>query len=648
MHGSGVIMDGLRRSLCPAALHGGVLRRAAAAPATSLRAGRAAAQRIPPAPCPRLLQIRRYSVGGEETAEGYSREGDSDPDTQQQRRQRQRQRQQRGRPREGTWAERLLAPEPPSSTTLHKAPVDEIMAALTAMRNPRGWSFHGQDMDRHSRIVQLVEHLLGPRRLQPNIFIYECLMDAMADPQGSAEGVRKLFGDMGKCGMQPTAALCQSALEALAVHPDYVLRQEIVDLMRELWFAVDTPARQSVVLGLLRDGQYELAHARLTDMVEQGAHVDAWVFDIFAVVFGKLGFLDEMLQLLQRRRSMHASSTAARSSDVLTSLVYFALDVCSQSFHHAGTAFAWNAAVKNSLLQPPDGIVENVLGTAARHGDAKLAAEALDLISQRTRVREYHYEAAAEAFARGRDMAGAFRTLCIMKKNGIHITRGGTRVLYGELRRSPALVRDAEAAVRSLAPDGLLPMAAVGAVMEAMSELDGSEDAMGLYRDAKDLCGERPDSSLMQTLIVNSRKAETRRALASDYAANIAEYDDAVREQDVYETLIPACTEADEVDLAFRFARQAISSLPCSPPPSSEAAAAASAVSASDGGAPRARLGWLKPLVNCAVAHEDARIWQIVDELNNKEDAETTAAVNRVLQQTRLARRADELSSRRR
>ncbi|PNY29859.1 Uncharacterized protein TCAP_00228 [Tolypocladium capitatum] len=476
------------------------------------------------------------------------------------------------------------------------------------MRDPRGWSFHGQDIDRHGRIIQLAGHLLAARGQPPNPFTYECLMDAMVDPQGSANGVRKLLDDMNSQNMTPTATMCQSALAALVNHPDYTLRQEILSVMQEFWFTIDTPAKQSVVLGLLRDEQYELAYARLTEMVEQEVRIEPWVYDIFITVFGKLGFLDEMLLLLHRRRNVDASD------DGMTSLLYYALDVCSQAFHHSGTVLAWNAVVRNSLLQPSDGIVENVLATAARYGDAALATEALERISQRTRVLAYHYEAVAEAFARSGDVAGAFHILSIMKQNGIMIVRGNTRAMHEALKRSPKLIKEAETALRSLELGGQLPLAVVSVVIEAIAELHGSERAMDLYRDVPSLCGEQASASIVQTLIIHSHDHETRRSLTKDYTANIARDDDPARHPHVYNSLISACAEAGEMDLAFRFATQAMAL-----------------------GSTKRELAWVKPLVQCAVACEDGRIWEVVDKLN---DDDTTTMVQRTLQQTRLARRA--------
>ncbi|KID90777.1 pentatricopeptide repeat protein [Metarhizium guizhouense ARSEF 977] len=595
MRGTRLIYDGLWRCLCPA-VDGRALRRAVSSRApgvvTTARAPSAIA-------CTRLAQARHVtSASASASIQNQMVTRDAAQQTKHE------------VPRE----ERLLTPAPPSEETLRQASVEEIVAALVTMRDAQGWSFHGQEIDRHDRIIRLVRHLLSARDQTPSPFIYECMMDAMVDPQGSVKGIRKLLDDMASQNMKPTAAMCHSALAALTNHPDYALRQEILDTMQEFWFTIDTPARQSVVLGLLRDEQYELAYSRLTEMIEQGAHIAIWVFDIFVMVFGKLGFMDEMMSLLYRRKSIQGEDRA------ISSILYYALDVCSSAFHYPGTLFAWNSAVRSSLFQPADGIVENVLATAARHGDASLATEALDMMSRRTRVLAYHYEAVAEAFAASGDMTGAFRTLCIMKKNGIRIVRGNTRVVSEALRRHPKLMSDAEAALRAVAHDEQLPVAMVGVVVEALAETQGSEAAMDLYRDVACLCGEHANSTMMQTLIINSPDEETTRALVKDYTAHIAEDDDPVRDSHVYGALVTRCAEAGELDLAFRFANQAL---------------------VATGGSKTRRLDWVKVLVAKAAEVEDGRIWGVVDELRKGE--ETGALVERLLRQMRMTKRASEL-----
>ncbi|KAL6861111.1 hypothetical protein J3F83DRAFT_747440 [Trichoderma novae-zelandiae] len=617
-----LLYDGLWRCLCPSfdqlALRTAIHRQSLSLPCGTRAAGwrRCAAVEMARA---RAMHVRRYETGSGFASTG----GMADHDASQ------------TGPRAGeaqqgeddgshltdatsrSWRERLLSPAAPSEETLKASTVDEIMAALASLREvQRGPPASGQEVDQHVRIVQLVQHLLRVEDRPITPFLYECMMDAMAHPRGSVDGVRRLLDDMVQQGMKPTAELCNGALRALMNHPDYAMRMEMLGIMQEYWFTIDTPVKQTVVVGLLRDEQYELAYARLTEMIEQGAKVDTWVYDIFVLVFGRLGFLDEMLQLLYRRKNIGGGT-----DPVVISLSYYALDVCSQAYHHAGTLFGWLSVVQNQLVQPSDGIIENVLGTAARNADARLATEALAMASERIRAQTHHYEAVVEAFAGSGDLTAAVRTLCIMQDSGLRIGHSQTRRLDAILRSRPELLEGAEAAVREAARARAVPRAAAAAIIEAMAQTHGSARAQPLYRDLSKLCdAEPPNARMVQHLIVHSADEATARYFAKEYTDQISEQDDPKQTIQSLGVLITKCAEVGEMDLAFRFTKQAMA-----------------------GGITRSRPSrWITVLVEQAMAREDGRVWPVVDSLLNTGDEETTKMVRRILQQKRISKLASQ------
>ncbi|KAK1253130.1 hypothetical protein MKX08_004317 [Trichoderma sp. CBMAI-0020] len=524
-------------------------------------------------------------------------------------------------PKLQSWKDRLLAPTAPSEETLKASTVEEIFAALNSLRETRDrTSTSSPEIDQHQRIVQLVQHLLQVEDQPITPYLYECLMDAMAHPRGSVDGARRLLDDMVEQGMKPTAELCNGALRALMNHPDYILRQEILGIMQEYWFTIDTPVKQTVIVGMLRDEQYELAYARLAELIEQGARVDPWVYDIFILVFGKLRFLDEMLQLLYRRKNIGGST-----DPTVITLTYYALDMCSQSYHHAGTLFGWLSVVQNHLVQPSDGIIENVLGTAARNADAQLATEALDLISQRTRAQSHHYEAVVEAFTGSGDLAAAIRTLCIMRDGGIRISRANTRTIYKALMSRPELLEGAEEAVREAARVRPVHRAIVAVVIDSIAQIHGSEKALRLYRDLPTLCGaESLNTTMAQDLIIHSVEEATTTLLTKEYKDHVAENQDPIRNISTYNLLIAKCAEAGEMDLAFRFTKQAMAA-----------------------GITRSRSSrWISVLVEQAITREDSRVWPVVDSLLSSGDEDTTKMVRRILQQKRISKLASQWKAR--
>lgn len=511
--------------------------------------------------------------------------------------------------------ERLLAKNRPNDGTLRSSSVKEIIAALELLQTP---DLHLHEyLEGHFRTMQLVNHLLQERNYAPTLFIYECMMAAMAYPDGSATGVRRILRDLPAQNLRPSATICHYALAALAIHPDYELRQQILGIMKEYWFPMNLSTRQNVVLGILRDQQYELAYLRLTELIREEVRVDLWVYDIFIMVFGRLGFLDEMLSLLHLRKD------ADEEDAMVPNLLYYTLDVCSQAYHHHGTTFAWLSAVKTSKLQPSDGITENVLATASRHGDVGLATEALEILSDRARVRDFHYEATAEAFVESGDIQGAVRIFCIMKRSGYTVGTENVTTFCQALSKDAQFVVAAETAMRSLYRDNDIPLALAGAVVAAKAEARGSEQAMILYRDIPLLCGAPPTPAMAQDMISHSSIPETRQELIQEYKTMVG--DDAgeappLRTPRLYVALIPKLVDANELDLAFTLASQA----------------ASAAIPTQADAMPQL---WIKPLVDAAVAREDGRIWALMDVLEERGDAAGVRAMRWALRHAKLRQR---------
>ncbi|KAH8735526.1 hypothetical protein BGZ61DRAFT_471950 [Ilyonectria robusta] len=513
--------------------------------------------------------------------------------------------------------------------TLETIPSEEIVKALEVLRNGN----YDMMPDPHARIVQFVKFLIVERQYPPDAFIYECMMDAMTDPQGSAMGVRNLLRDMDAQGIMPTAAICYSALEALTVHPDYILRQEVVDIMIKYWHEITMSAKQNIAIGMLRDGQHELALAKLTELHESGEQINLWVYDIFIVEFGGMGFLDEMLQLLRQRK--YAKGT----DDAFRTLLLHALDLFSQAYHEAGTKFVWNYVVAQPLLNPSNAIIENVLATAARHADTTLASEALGILSSRGRVPDHQYEALMDAFAAAEDMPGALGVLAIMERNGASVQRGTTRGIYQTMKNNPWLINEARTTLGEMRKNDVIPLEALGVTIEAMAHVRGSEAAMPLYHETFALSGKRPGYGFLKELILNSTNQETLWALAKDYGVLVPK-DRQLQEEDVklYDRMIPACAQAGDFDRAFEYAERVMEA------ETSEVEKSEEEKSEEEHKTAWLLHPWVQPLVDHAVAAKDARVWPIVDRMA-KATGDKAEMVQTILQRHRMDRRAELLKA---
>lgn len=340
---------------------------------------------------------------------------------------------------------------------------------------------------RRPHLRALVKYLVQHRSQAPNAFLYEALIASNWEPAGSAEEVREILDEMRNLGVSTTSSLYHTALRALAIHPDYLLRNRIISEMKERWLELTPDGEHSVALGLLRDGQHELAVEKLEGMLDVNRAVPSWVLDIFIVVLSQHAHFDEALSLLQRRTQ---SDRPALSPNIWS----FVLDECSRYYHYTGTRLAWDTLVPSKLLTPSDGTCLNVLNTASRHSDARLATDVVSHLSARqVKLGAHHYEALVDCYAHRDDVSNALEALCIMSRAGVPPSQPSTSSILAAFRRSPSLVRVARDALLRLGETFTVPLAAFNAVLDGLCAFGGDGDAFELYQHVRHLCGCAPD-----------------------------------------------------------------------------------------------------------------------------------------------------------
>ncbi|RSL73281.1 hypothetical protein CEP54_000381 [Fusarium duplospermum] len=486
-----------------------------------------------------------------------------------------------------------------ASPYLEDITTEAIVEALRVLRTPNGRGKVGKVPNRHKRIIHLLKFLVSHRGHPLDAFVYECMMDAMVDPQGSARGVDRLLDDMALQNVPPTPTLCYSALQALTIHPDYVVRQRVIEMMQSYWFEFTRSAKQNIIVGMLRDGQHELALSKFEEFFKEEGRVELWVYDVFIVEFGRAGLLDGLLEMLKQRRA------AKGTDDAFRSLLYHALDVFSQAYHYEGTVWAWTRAVRTPMHNPPIVTLDNVLGTAARHGDMILAHEVINILRNlEIKPSKEHYEALIEASVNAGNLGGAFQYLSTMEQIGLRLDRGSTRSIYQALKEDPERIDKAVGALEE--NRGNLSVQAISVTIEAMAQERGTEAAMPLYRDVAFLSGKNPDHFLLRDLVMNSAETKTTYALAKDYSSMFRNEGMPRETIKAYGLMISACLEFNDLNIAFRLANRIVT-------------------------ADRSRKGeedpklwrmaeWIRPLVKAGLEVKDNRVWPIVDALDQGDD----------------------------
>lgn len=196
---------------------------------------------------------------------------------------------------------------------------------------------------RHEEVMKIIKILIKDRRERPNVRLYAAMLHSFVNPEvGTAGKVRKVLEEMAEVGVDLDAGGCHSVLEALAVHPDYLLREEILAYMKERWFTLSDRGHNMVVAGLLRDRLFEQAIQKIEEMGQQRIKVADWVLDKAVWILLDYGEMEEAWQLLQVRqqsgRTVLSQPLWGQFLDVAAKLCH----VCSipQPTHHTSTSYA--------------------------------------------------------------------------------------------------------------------------------------------------------------------------------------------------------------------------------------------------------------------------------------------------------------------
>ena len=118
---------------------------------------------------------------------------------------------------------------------------------------------------------------------------------------------------------------CENVLQALAVHPDYLLRAEVLEYMREKWYTLSDRAHCFVVAGLLRDRLFEQALEMLDDMCRKKVRVDDWVWSEAMWLLLEFGEVEEAFYVLGLKESVSEGTPGAAYGVKLSNALWGAL-----------------------------------------------------------------------------------------------------------------------------------------------------------------------------------------------------------------------------------------------------------------------------------------------------------------------------------
>lgn len=175
--------------------------------------------------------------------------------------------------------------------------------------------------------MSIVRILIKDRRERPEVRMYSAVIHSFVNSQeGTAGKVRSVLDEMKDLGVELDAWTCHCVLEALAVHPDYILRNEILDYMTERWWSLNDRGHNMVVAGLLRDRLFEMAVEKVQEMVARRVKVEDWLWDKMMWLLLEYGEMEECYQMLLLRQN--------NGSGKLSLALWTRFLDCAASVHH--------------------------------------------------------------------------------------------------------------------------------------------------------------------------------------------------------------------------------------------------------------------------------------------------------------------------
>ena len=313
--------------------------------------------------------------------------------------------------------------------------------------------------------------------------------------------------------------------------------------MRRRWIPISPEGWHAIIAGLIRDRQLELAIDAVQHLQKEGIDIQPWLYDIILYNLCDLEEFDEVLKIIQHRVSSGELTISA-------AVWFYFLDTASRALHHPATIYVWNKRVEPGYLNPPSGVCTNVLSTAARYGDFRLATDVFRVLGNRGQTfRMHHYESLLEAYLAAADLKTALGVLCVMTSSGYPPTESSTRPVLAYLKQSPSFPIAAVLILCDLRDaDRPISVPVINVIIEAFVFHEDTASALETYKKLHLLSPEGPSTATFNALLRGcSRDADIDLAmfLASEMLA-LSVRPDAL----TYDRLILVCLSAAKAGVA--------------------------------------------------------------------------------------------------
>jgi pentatricopeptide repeat protein len=435
-------------------------------------------------------------------------------------------------------------------------------------------------------VFNICRVLIRDRGESPNKEMYNGILHSfVSSSNGTAGKVRKVLGEMGfwadtkdmpdgQAKVELDARGCECVLEALAVHPDYLLRSEILEYMKDRWFPLSPRAQNFVVAGMLRERNFEQALETLDDMINKKIKIESWLFDKAMWILLEFREVEEAFYVLSLKDGIQRKSNGMGSARLSSALWGALLDAAARTqlvsmklafnlyiltiSQYDATSMVWTTRVQPGYLKPGTGACLSVLAIAARHGDVDLATDVFRVLTERQTVfNTHHYELLIQTYLNADDLSAALSVILIMADSNIKVNAGTCIPLFSYLRKNPTedspsrplhafnILQDFEASGRKV------PTAAVNTCIQASIALDHFEEAIEIYKALHTVSKSGPDTQTFNILFQGCSK-NARKELAMFFANEMISLN--LRpDRLTYDRLISVCLQSDNLEDALLY-----------------------------------------------------------------------------------------------
>ena len=257
-----------------------------------------------------------------------------------------------------------------------------------------------------------------------------------------------------------------------------------------------------------------MALDRLGDGRRSGIMIQPWLYSLVLHTLCDIEEFDEMLELIKRHNN---------PEDFISPIQWLEmLDCASHALHYDLTAFIFERRIQTQYTNPSVGICTNIMYTAARHGDVRIAVSTFQSLSSRSgcAVQRHHYEALVDTYIANNDLKSALSVLSTMEAARLGMDLVYARAFARAICRIPDQVSEGDFYIAELRNEGrLVPILAMNAIREAsgsIQQLKAAAELEALRRSRARGYGSTSSPNATSSQPVGDRSRSVERALSGD------------------------------------------------------------------------------------------------------------------------------------